>query len=104
MPPLAVTAAEYPAPTGALGSETVVTIRVGEIIARLNALAAVSATGLVESVTVMTGELVPRETARPETIPVLGSIARPAGKPFAAQEYGAVPPVAVTCAEYATPG
>jgi hypothetical protein len=54
--------------------------------------------GVVESVTVMVGEVVPVAVGVPEMAPE-ELIERPAGSPVADQVYGNVPPLAVIVAE-----
>ena len=54
--------------------------------------------GVVESVTVMVGEVVPVAVGVPEMAPDK-LIVRPAGSPVADQVYGAAPPVAAMVAE-----
>ena len=54
--------------------------------------------GVLESVTVMLGVLMPVAVGVPEMVPE-ELIARPAGSPVADQVYGNVPPLAVIVAE-----
>ena len=58
---------------------------------------------LDESVTIIKALLVPGALGVPLITPVLAAMDKPAGNPFADQEYEPDPPVAETCVLYAVP-
>lgn len=96
-PPAAATLALYPALITPVGSEVVVTLKVGALMVMLRAAEAVLA-GDSESVTLTVKLMTP--TSGPVGVPVIAPVAAlsesPAGKlpTVTAQEYGEVPPAA----------
>ena len=80
------------------GKEAVLIDRPAPMLMESVAIEALSWLGVLESVTVMVGVLVPPALGVPEIAPE-ELIVRPAGSPVADQVYGNVPPLAVIVAE-----
>jgi hypothetical protein len=99
-PPMAPTEAVYAVPTVPDGREVVVIFNAGALTTRVNEAVAVSA-GVELSVTFRETLAVPAAVGVPVIVEPL--TLNPAGRPVALKMYGAVPPLAVSVAEYATP-
>jgi hypothetical protein len=106
VPPLAASVVEYAVPTRPDGTDVVVicTAATAAATVRVNDLVAVSAVGLVESVTLAVKLKEPDAVGVPEMVPAEDNV-RPPGKapePML-QLYGVVPPLAASVIEYAVP-
>lgn len=102
MPPIAATVVLYAAPAKPFGSELVVIARAEGRTVRLRVAVADCAVGVLESLTVITTEVLPAQFANvPEITPVELLMATPLGRPVALKVYGDVPPVTVIAVLYA---
>jgi hypothetical protein len=98
VPPLALIEAEYAAPVKPPGNDAVAIDKPAPTVMESALVVTLRWLGVLESVTVIEGVLVPAAVGVPEIAPA-ELILRPAGSPAAVQVYGAVPPPAAMAAE-----